>query len=64
MFDRFCPSLKTWALIDERSFDMYRSNKNSEIYVIPMQRKNVGTNKWMQDPRKKCLQVSYYDSGT
>jgi hypothetical protein len=55
MFDRFCPSLKTRALIDEIRFDMHRSDKNSERYVIPMHRNNVWTNKWMQDPRKKCL---------
>jgi hypothetical protein len=61
MFDRLCPSLKTRALIDERRFDMRISNKNNERYVIPMHRKNVWTNQWMQDPRKKCLQVSYYD---
>jgi hypothetical protein len=64
MFDRFCPSLKTRALIDERRFDMRRSYRNSERYVIPMHRKNVWTNQWMQDPRKKCLQVSYYDPST
>jgi hypothetical protein len=61
MFDRFCPSLKTRALIDERRFDMSRYDKNSERYVIPMHRNNVWTNKWMQDPRKNFLQVSYYD---
>ena len=61
MFDRFCPILKTRALIDKRKFDMNRSNKNSEGYVITMHRKNVWTNKWMQDPRKSLLQVSYYD---
>jgi hypothetical protein len=61
MFDRFYPSLKTRVLIDERRFDMSRSDKNSEKYVIPMHRKNVWTNKCMQDPRKKCLQVSYHD---
>jgi hypothetical protein len=48
----FCPSLKTRELIDERRFDMSRSDKNSEIYVIPMHRENVWTNKWMQDLRK------------
>ena len=57
----FCPILKTRALIDEIRFDMCRSNRNSERYVIPMHRKNVWTNKWMQDPRNKCLQVSSYD---
>jgi hypothetical protein len=61
MFNRVCPSLKTRVLIDERRFDMSRSDKNSERYVIPMHRKNVWTNKWMQDPRKNLLQVSSYD---
>jgi hypothetical protein len=61
MIDRFCPSLKTRALIDERRFDMNRSDKNSDRYVIPMHRKNVWTNKWMQDPRNNLLQVSYRD---
>jgi hypothetical protein len=61
MFNRVCPSLKTRALIDERRFDMSRSDKNSERYVIPMHRKNVWTNEWMQDPRKNLLQVSSYD---
>jgi hypothetical protein len=40
MFDRFC-------LIDKIKFDMNRSDKYSDIYVIPMHRKNVWTNKWM-----------------
>ena len=61
MFDRFYPSFKTRELIDEIRFDMCRSNKNSEIYVIPMHRNNVWTNKWMQDPRENLLQVSSYD---
>jgi hypothetical protein len=61
MFDKIYPSLKTRALIEERRFDMSRSDKNSERYVIPMHRKNVWTNKWMQDPRKNLLQVSYHD---
>jgi hypothetical protein len=60
-FDKICPSLKTRALIDERRFDMSRSDKNSERYVIPMHRENVLTNKWMQDPRNNFLQVSYHD---
>jgi hypothetical protein len=59
MFDRLYPSLKTRALIDERKFDMNRSNR----YVIPMHRKNVWTNKLMQDPRKIFLQASYHDLG-
>ena len=51
MFDKLYPSLKTRALIDERKFDMNISDR----YVIPMHRKNVWTNKWMQDPRKNFL---------
>jgi hypothetical protein len=50
MFDRFHPILKNRALIDERRFDICRSDKNSERYVIPIHIKNVWTNKWMQDP--------------
>jgi hypothetical protein len=61
MFDKFCPSLKIRAQLDEIRFDLSRSNKNSERYVIPMHRKNVSTNKWMQDPRNNFLQASYYD---
>jgi hypothetical protein len=61
MFDRFSPSLKTRILIDERRFDMNISDMNSEKYVMLIHRKNVWTNKCMQDPRKKCLQVSYHD---
>ena len=61
MFDIFYPSLKTRAFIDERKFDMNRSHKCNDRYVIPMHRKNVWTNKWMQDPRKNFLQASYYD---
>jgi hypothetical protein len=61
MFDRFCPSLKTRALIDERKFDMNRYDKYNDRYVIPMHRKNLWTNKWMQDPRNKVLQASHYD---
>jgi hypothetical protein len=55
MFDRFGPSLKPRALIEERKFDMNRSNKLNDRYVITMHRKNVWTNKWMQDPRNNCL---------
>ena len=55
MFDRLCASLKTRVLIDERRFDMSRFNKNSDKYVIPMHRKNIWTNKCMQDPRKIFL---------
>jgi hypothetical protein len=60
--DRVCPSLKTRALLDERMFDMNRSGKNNDKYVIPMHRKNVWANQWMQDPRKIFLQASYHDS--
>jgi hypothetical protein len=52
MFDRFGPNLKTRAQIEEIIYDMNRSDRNSEIYVIPMHRKNCWTNKWMQDHRK------------
>jgi hypothetical protein len=41
MFDRFYPSFKTRAVIDERKFDMNRSNKYSDRYVIPTHQKNV-----------------------
>jgi hypothetical protein len=58
MFDRLCPSLKNRALIDERKFDMNRYDKYNDRYVIPMYRKNVCTNKWMQDPEKNLLQVN------
>ena len=58
MIDRIYPSLKTRALIYEIRFDMNRSDKTNERYVISMHRKNVWTNKWMQDPRKNLLQVS------
>jgi hypothetical protein len=61
MFDKFCSSLKSRAQLDERRFDMSRSDKNTERYVIPMHRMNVWTNKWMQDPRKKFLQACHYD---
>jgi hypothetical protein len=61
MFDKFYPSLKTRARLEERRFDLSRSDRNNERYVIPMHRKNVWTNKWMQDPRNIFLQVSYYD---
>jgi hypothetical protein len=61
MFDRFCPSLKTRAQLEERRFDMNKSDRNNERYVIPMHRKNFWTNKWMQDPRKNFLQVHHCD---
>jgi hypothetical protein len=47
MFYRFYPRLKTRVFIDERRFDMNKSDKTSEKYVIPMHRKNVWTNKYM-----------------
>ena len=61
MFDTFYRILKTRVLIDARRFDMSRSDKNSEKYVIPMPIKNVWTNKWMHDPRNNLLQISYHD---
>jgi hypothetical protein len=62
MLDRFCPSLKTRAQLEERRYEMNRSDRNSERYVIPMHRKNVWTNKWMQDPRNNFLQVHHCDT--
>ena len=61
MFDKSCPSLKNRAQLEERGFDMSRFDRNDERYVIAMHRKNVWTNKWMQDPRNNFLQVSSYD---
>jgi hypothetical protein len=61
MFDIVYPNLKTRVLVDERRFDMSRSNKNSERYVIPMHKKNVWTNKWMKDPRNNLMQFIPYD---
>jgi hypothetical protein len=63
VFDRFCPSLKTRALIDEIKFCMNKSDKHNDRYVIPMHRKNVWTDKWMQDPRNNFLQARYHDPG-
>jgi hypothetical protein len=42
---------------------MNRYDKYSDRYVIPMHRKNVWTNKWMQDPRNCFLQASHHDPG-
>ena len=61
MFDRFGPSLKTRAHLEERIYDMNRSDRTSERYVIPMHRKNRWTNKWMQDPRNNFLQTHHCD---
>jgi hypothetical protein len=61
MFDKFCSNLKTRVQLEERRFDMNRFDRNNERYVIPMHRKNVWTNIWMQDPRKIFLQVIYCD---
>jgi hypothetical protein len=61
MFDKQIPSLKNREQLEERRFDMIRSDRNCEIYVIPMHRKDFWTNKWMQDPRKNFLHVSHYD---
>jgi hypothetical protein len=55
MFNRVCPSWKTRVLIDEGRFDINRSDKNTERYVITMHRNNVWTNKWMQYPRENLL---------
>ena len=41
MFDRFYPRSKTRVLVDEIRFDIRRSNKNNERYVISMHRYNI-----------------------
>jgi hypothetical protein len=41
MFDRFGPRLNPSELIDERKFDMNRSDKHNDRYVIPMHRKKI-----------------------
>jgi hypothetical protein len=46
-FDTFCPSLKTRAQLEERRFDLYKFDRVSERYGIPMHRKKIWTNKWM-----------------
>jgi hypothetical protein len=53
--------MKTRAQLEEIRFDMSRYDRNNEKYVITMHRKNVWTNKWMQDPMNNFLQVSYHD---
>ena len=55
MFDKFCPSLKNRVELEEIRFHMSRSDRNNGRYVIPMHRKNVWTNKWMQDPTNNFL---------
>jgi hypothetical protein len=47
MFNRFFPSLKARAKLEER-VHLSKINKNEERYVIPMHTKNFWTNKWMQ----------------
>jgi hypothetical protein len=44
MFDRFFPSLKTRAQLEER-VDLNKFDRNRERYGIPMHRKNFWTNK-------------------
>jgi hypothetical protein len=62
MFNRFCPSLKARAQLEER-VDLSTFNGNKERYVIPMHKKSFWTDKWMREPRKNfCrLQVQHYD---
>jgi hypothetical protein len=60
MFDKFCPSLKTRAQLEERRFDMSRSDRNDGRYVIPMHRKNVWNKKWMQDPGNNFFDPDYF----
>jgi hypothetical protein len=63
MFDRFCPSLKTRAQLEESIFDLNRFDSKGERYVIPMDRNNFWTNKWKQEPRTNVcrLQVHHCD---
>jgi hypothetical protein len=63
MIDRFSPSLKTRAQLEERKFHLNKFDRVSERYVIPMHRNNFWTNKWMQDPKKNIcrLQVHHCD---
>jgi len=56
MFNRLCPSLKVRAQREER-VNLSKYNRNEEIYVIPMHRKNFWTNKWMQEPRKNFCRL-------
>jgi hypothetical protein len=44
MFDRFGPSMKTRARLEER-FDLNKFDRVSERYVIPMHRNKCWTNK-------------------
>jgi hypothetical protein len=60
MFNRFCPSLKARAYLEER-VDLSKFNGNEERYVIPMHRKSFWIDKWMQEPRKNFLQVQHCD---
>jgi hypothetical protein len=64
IFDILYPSLKTRVLIDEIIFDMNRSDMNSEKYLIPIHRKNLWTNKYMQDLRNNLLHIRYHDPST
>ena len=61
MFDRIFPSSKNRAQLEEKIFDMNRSDRNNEICVIPMHRKNFWTNKWMLDPRNNFFQTHHCD---
>ena len=56
MFDRFCPSLKTRAQLEE-IVDLNKFDRNREKYVIPMHIKNFWTNKWMQEPGKNFCRL-------
>jgi hypothetical protein len=59
MFDRFCPSLKTRALIDEKRFVMNRSDKNHERYVIPMHRKMFGLTNGCRILERICFRLAH-----
>jgi hypothetical protein len=38
MFDKFCPSLKTRAQLEEIRFDMSRSDKNKDMLFLCIER--------------------------
>jgi hypothetical protein len=57
MFDRFCPSLETRDLIDERKFDMNRSDR----YVIPMHERMSRLTSGCKILERNFLQTRYHN---
>jgi hypothetical protein len=62
MFDRFCPSLKARAQLEE-NFDLSKDNRNREIYFISMHINNFWTNEWMKEPRKNFCRLQFQQCG-